>query len=232
MARPSAGLQPSTGPQLSSGSPKCQSRVRGRRRVRGRLRGLDKPVMGLVRVIFSGEQAACPDGPTPLSFFQGSRQGCSSAPLACQHSTGGLRQAWRCPLACQRSTGGSRHAWRCPCACQRSTGEVVPSLVMPLWWVSAPQGGHAKHSDATLAGQCSTGELRQPQRCPSGMPALDIGVTPCPAMPLWHASARQGGRAKPGDAPLVCQRSTGGSRQAWRCPSRGPVLDRGVVPSW
>ena len=59
------------------------------------------------------------------------------------------------------------------------------------------------------------------------------------AMPSWRASTRHGGRAKPGNAPLACQRSTGGGRskpgnaplagkrstwgscQAQRCPLEG-----------
>ena len=86
-------------------------------------------------------------------------------------------------------------------------------------------------------------------QCPSGMPELDGGgVTPSLVMPLLCASDTQRGQAKPGDAPMVCQRLTGGScqarqclsggpaldrglRQAWRCPSGGPALDIGVTPS-
>ena len=53
-------------------------------------------------------------------------------------------------------------------------------------------------------------------QCPSGMPELDGGG---------------GGNAKPGDAPLVCQRYSEGSSQARRCPNGMPALDRGVMPS-
>ena len=72
-------------------------------------------------------------------------------------------------------------------------------------------------------------------------------------MSFWLASSQQGGRDKPGDAPLACQRSTGGhakprdvplsgqrstggSHQAWRCLSCGPALHRGApspaMPLW
>ena len=53
-------------------------------------------------------------------------------------------------------------------------------------------------------------------QCPSDMPELDRGVTPNLAMPCWHASAQQRGHAKPGDALLACQPSTGGVAPAWR----------------
>ena len=109
-----------------------------------------------------------------------------------------------------------------PLECQRLTGRSHQTQAMPLWRASAPHGGHAKPGDAplvsqgsiggctktgdaTLAGQRLTGGLCQAWRCPTGVPVLDIGVAPSPAMPLWHASTRQGGQAKPGNAPLVCQ---------------------------
>ena len=64
------------------------------------------------------------------------------------------------------------------------------------------------------------------------MPALDVGVAPSLAMPLMHASTQQGGRAMPGNAPVVCQQTTGGSRQAQRCRSGRPSFNRGVRQAW
>ena len=70
-------------------------------------------------VIFSGEQAGYPDGPTTLSFFQWSRQ---AVPL--WH--GSARQ------------GGSHQAWHCPSgvsALNRGGGVAKP--LDALWWASA-----------------------------------------------------------------------------------------------
>ena len=51
------------------------------------------------------------------------------------------------------------------------------------------------------------------------------------AMPFWHGSAQQRGHAKPGDAFLVCQRSTGGVAPSLAMNFGGPALHMGVVPS-
>ena len=104
---------------------------------------------------------------------------------------------------------------------------VVPSLAM----LSGGQhsiGACTKPGNAPLTGQRSTEELRQARQCPSGIPALDRGVVPSLAMPLLCASETQRGHAKPDDAPVACQRLTGGWCQARRCLSGGPALDTGL----
>ena len=68
-------------------------------------------------------------------------------------------------------------------------------------------------------------------QCPSDLPELDRGVRPNLAIPFWHASAQQRGHAKPGDALLACQRSTGGVTQSLAMNFGGPALHMGVVPS-
>ena len=60
-----------------------------------------------------------------------------------------------------------------------------------------------------------------------GRPALHMGVVPSLAM-LSGGQRSIGACTKPGDAPLTSQRLTGGSCQARRCLSCGPVLDRGL----
>ena len=119
---------------------------------------------------------------------------------------------------------------------------------MPLLCASDTQRGHAKPGNAQMACQRLTGGscqarrclsggpaldmgLRQARWCPSGRPALDRGVALSPVMPLCRASAGHRGHPKPGDAPLAYQRLTGGSSQAWRCPSCVPAILRGVTPS-
>ena len=68
-------------------------------------------------------------------------------------------------------------------------------------------------------------------QCPSDMPELDRGVTPNLAMPFWRASAQQRGHAKPGDALLACQRSTGGVAPNLVMNFGGGALHMGVMPS-
>ena len=119
---------------------------------------------------------------------------------------------------------------------------------MPLLCASDTKRLHSKPGDAPMAchrltgGSCQSRRclsggpaldtgLSQARLCPSGGPALDRGVELSPVMPLWHASAGHRGHAKPGDAPLAYQRLTGGSSQAWGCPSCVPAILRGVTPS-
>ena len=97
-------------------------------------------------------------------------------------------------------------------------------------WVRGCHRGHpsANCGYAAVNGSVAVGGSRQAgygptyffrgvgSQCPSDMPELDRGVTPNLVMPFWRASAQQRGHAKPGDAFLACQRSTGGSPQAWR----------------
>ena len=114
-------------------------------------------------VIFSGEQAGYPDGPTTLSFFQWSRQ---AVPL------------WH---GSARQGGGHTKPGIALLACQRSTGGV----------------GSCKAPRCSLVGQRSIGRLHKVQRCPSDGPVLDRGVAPSPVMPLWGASAGHRGHGMP-----------------------------------
>ena len=142
---------------------------------------------------------------------------------------GGLCQAQRCPssvpaldrgggsgdapLAGQCSTGGSCQARQCPSGGPVLNRRVAQSPAMPLWCASIEYRGGRKSSDAPLACQCST------------------GVKPSLAMPLGCASEQQRGYTKPCDAHLVGQFLKGGSRQARRCPSGRPALNRGLQQS-
>ena len=107
---------------------------------------------------------------------------------------------------------------------------VCPKLGDEPWRASAPHGSRAKPSDALWRPTLNRG-LHQARQCPSNRPVLNRGVALSPVMPLWRASAGHRGHAKPGNAPLAYQRLTGGSSQAWRCPSCVPAILRGVTPS-
>ena len=115
-------------------------------------------------------------------------------------------------------------------ACQRSPGGGHTKLGDELWQASAPHGSRPKPSDALWWPALNRG-LHQARRCPSNGPVLNRGVALSPVMPLWRASAGLRGHAKPGNVPLAYQRLTGGSSQAWRCPSCMPAILRGFTPS-
>ena len=104
---------------------------------------------------------------------------------------------------------GLHQARRCPSNGPALDRGVALSQVMPLWRASAGHSGHAKPGKPPLTYQ--------------------RGVEPSLAMSLLCGSDTQRGHAKPGDAPMACHRLTGGSCQARRCLSGGPVLDTGCA---
>ena len=199
MARPSAGLQPSTGPRLSSGSPECQWWDCGHRR------GLAKPVMALLSVIFQGSRQAAPVPLWHASARQGFRAKPGNAPLACQCSTGGGRlKPAGAPLAGQRLTVGSHHAWRCPSGRPALDRGGTPSPAMPLWRASTwgvmgcrllPQWRRRAATGVGLAGPqaiwpLSLGEsLHTEWRLEFSAKFLHRGGVSCFQL-VWHAASR------------------------------------------